>query len=883
MNRKPMKIFASLLQRLMLLFTVLFCTGQSMAQKPSGEKKLSPRLLQEIREGKIKGKTSFRITVVGAGIPNEINKPSFNPERIFGDGRFSVYTITGTVNDIMQDLLLSGQIIFIESGLRIPKEELLLERLDISANKINMVHSLYPTWNGEGRVVSVKENKPDTLDIDFAGRFLPTNLSSAIVNAHATIMATMIAGAGNSWHLGKGAAWGSTISSADFINLLPDPDAAYRQYNITVQNHSYGVGVESYYGSDALLYDMSALDNKNLIHVFSSGNAGSSAAATGAYSGLPGFANLTGSFKMAKNVLTVGATDSFGVVESLSSKGPAHDGRVKPELVAFGEDGSSGAAALVSGTALILQDAYVDLNDSLPSNALVKAVLLNSADDVGNREVDYSNGFGSLNARNAVHTIHAGRHFSGTVANRGVKEFAVTIPPGIKKVKVTLVWNDPPALPNAEKALTNDLDLILENDLSGRNWMPWVLNNYPFADSLLKPAERKRDSLNNVEQITLDNPVAGNYHFRVIGFDVLGMQDFFLAYQFDSTDIFEWQFPTNLDFITSASGNNIRWHSSLNSSAGVLEYSTDKGSSWQKIHDNVDLSAGYFQWKAPAVIEQALLRMSVGTSRFISDTFTISARTLTEVGFNCPDSLLFYWQKLPGIKDYKIYTLGSRYLDNITVTADSLIVLNKTAYPALHFAVAPLIGGKEGMRSFTFDYTQQGVECYIRSFLGILDNNTAKLTLSLGTLYGITTIVLEKFSAGRYMPYETINQPGSLQIIFSDTKLANGLNIYRAKLELAGGKKIYSAPETVYSFSGNSFIIFPNPIAQGQPLEILTNSNIISDITLMVYDSYGRKIIKKTLNNFQEKLPTDKLPKGLYFFRFIVDGEKDTIKRVVVQ
>lgn len=883
MNLRFLKINASLLQRLIFLLTALFFAGITMAQKHDIDKKISPVLLQQIREGKIKGKTSFRITVIGERIPNEINKPSFNPEKIFADDRYAVYTISGTVNEILPQLLSSGQIIFIESGSRIPKEELLLERLDISANKINLVHRLYPAWNGEGRVVSVKENKPDTLDIDFTGRFLTTNLSSAIINTHATIMATMIAGGGNSWHLGKGAAWGSTISSSDFINLLPDPDTAYRQYNITVQNHSYGVGVESYYGSDAAMYDLSTLNNKNLLHIFSSGNAGSSAAATGTYSGLPGFANLTGSFKMAKNILTVGATDSFGVVEPLSSKGPAHDGRVKPELVAFGEDGSSGAAALVSGTALILQNAYLDLYDSMPSNALIKGVILNSADDVGNSEVDYANGFGSLNARNAVHTIHAGRFYSGSVATGERKDFSVTVPSGIKKLKVTLVWNDPPALPNAEKALINDLDISLENALTGNTWRPWVLNSFPHADSLLKPAERKRDSLNNVEQITIDNPDAGVYHFKVNGFSVSAQQDFFLAYQFDSTDHFEWQSPTSLDFITTGAQNTIRWNSTMQSSAGTLEYSTDKGSSWQKIDDIVDLSAGYYQWNAPAVFDQALLRMSIGASRFSSDTFTISSRTLTDVGFNCPDSLLFYWQKLAGIENYRVYTLGSRYFDTITVTTDSLIVLNKSTYPALHFAVAPLIDDKEGMRSFTFDYTQQGVECYIRSFLGILDNNTAILTLSLGTLYNINAIVLEKFSAGRFIPFETINQPGNLQINFTDTKLANGLNIYRVKLELGGGKIIYSQPETVYSFSGNSFIIFPNPVAQGQPLEILTNSNIISDITLLVYDIYGRKIIQKTINNFQEKLSTDKLPKGLYFLRFIVDGEKDTIMRVVVQ
>ncbi len=64
----------------------------------------------------------------------------------------AVYTITGTINEILQQILSSEQIIFIESGSRVPKEELLLERLDISANKINLVHRLYPglEWRRTG-------------------------------------------------------------------------------------------------------------------------------------------------------------------------------------------------------------------------------------------------------------------------------------------------------------------------------------------------------------------------------------------------------------------------------------------------------------------------------------------------------------------------------------------------------------------------------------------------------------------------------------------------------------------------------------------------------------------------------------------------------------
>src|SRR5204863_2806673 len=104
-------------------------------------------------------------------------------------------------------------------------------------------------------------------------------------------------------------------------------------------------------------------------------------------------------------------------------RGPAYDGRLKPELVAFGEDGSSGAAALVSGTALLLQQLYKQITGVLPPNSLVKAILINSADDVGNPEVDYKNGFGSLNTNNALKTLKTNRFFTAGVSNSSSQSF----------------------------------------------------------------------------------------------------------------------------------------------------------------------------------------------------------------------------------------------------------------------------------------------------------------------------------------------------------------------------------------------------------------------------------------------------------------------------
>jgi hypothetical protein len=109
---------------------------------------------------------------------------------------------------------------------------------------------------------------------------------------------------------------------------------------------------------------------------------------------------------MAKNIITVGATDSFANVELLSSRGPAFDGRVKPELVAFGQDGSSGAAALVSGTAILIQQAFKNQHqDSLPPASLVKAALINGADELGSPGPHFISGFGGLNAKESVRSV----------------------------------------------------------------------------------------------------------------------------------------------------------------------------------------------------------------------------------------------------------------------------------------------------------------------------------------------------------------------------------------------------------------------------------------------------------------------------------------------
>ena len=867
---------------LLLLLYFLFSQSAFPQQKLS-EYKLSPNLLQNIKSGRLAGKSKFIITVSGNILPDEIKALNAEEKKIYEYGTFSFFEIRVTIDELLSKVIVSPRVIFAEDAYRKPEEELQVGSLDLSVNKINLVHWKFPQWNGDGITVAVKENKPDTTDIDIAGRFLTTNLASAIVSSHASIMSTIIAGGGNSWHLGKGAAWGGSIISSNFASLLPDAISDYQQYNISVQNHSYGVGIENFYGADAAAYDATVISNPSLLHVFSSGNSGNSSNTSGIYSGLTGFANLTGSFKTAKNIIVVGATDSSGFATTFSSKGPAFDGRVKPELVAFGEDGSSGAAALVSGTAMLLGQCYKQLYNSLPASSLVKAVLINSADDVGNLEVDFTNGFGSLNALNALKTLLSGRFMNGSVLHSGVQIFNISVPPGIKKIKLTLVWNDPPASPNAAKSLVNDLDLELLLPAVGQTWKPWVLNNFPQLDSLQLLATRKKDSLNNVEQITLENPLAGNYEFHVTGYNVTtSLQNFHIAYQFDSVDVFEWHFPCGNDFAFSSSVNTLRWASSLSSSAGLLEYSINNGVNWLTIDSAVNLANGYYKWNTPDLTSNALLRMTANSNQFNSDTFTISRRTFTGVGFNCPDSFLFYWNKIPGINNYMVYKLGNKYLESLTSTSDSFIVLSKNSSLSLHYAVAPIIGNMEGIKSYTFNYSTQGVECYIRSFLSLLNNDTARLDLLLGTLYKINKIVLEKFERTDFLPFLQLTSFTGLQINFNDPQLKNGPNTYRIKLELTDGNIVYSQPETVYYLSGYKFILYPNPVHHNQPITVLAN-NAFESVSLEVINVYGQKIYESILEEINTSIPSDKLSIGLYLFRFMKNGKEDVVFKVIVQ
>ncbi|MFZ9386614.1 MAG: S8 family peptidase [Chitinophagaceae bacterium] len=783
-------------------------------------------------------------------------------------GRYAPLNLEFIVTPVRWINRISGWVstVFIDQ-VRKASPELFTGTMDGSVNKINLLLKLYPGLNGNSVVMGIKENSFDTTDIDYRGRVLVNPSASIANNSHASIMATIAAGAGNSWYASRGAAWGSRIVSSSFSNLLPDPATFYQLYGVSVQNHSYGTGIENYYGPEAVAYDLQASGDNKLVHVFSAGNSGGQASTSGPYTGISGYANLTGQFKMAKNIITVGATDSFSIPGPMSSKGPAYDGRVKPELVALGEDGSSGAAALTSGVVAVLQDAYRLSHGGIsPPASLVKSLLVNSADYIAATGPDYQSGYGSLNAEASVNTLVAGRYATGTIQQAQELVYNLDVPAGSNQVKVTLAWTDPPAAVNANRALVNDLDLILTSPGGLQNFLPWVLSSFPHPDSLAKPATRKRDDLNNLEQVSIDNPVAGTYQVRIRGTIITtAQQEFSISWQVEDKERFEWKYPMRDDPLLGGQVNVLRWKSTLAAATGTLQYSTDGGASWQSIQPGVNLATGYYKWNTPSLFTPCLVRMVAGNN-YETDTVVISTRPDLSVGFHCRDSFQLYWHRVTGAGQYRIYRLGSRYLELMNTITDTSVVLQIPSNPSLYYAVAPVKSGREGVKSYALNYTTQGLDCYFRSFYADQSAGTARVQLELGSLFNIRRVIVVKYSGKDSVIFRDFNNPASLLYTLYDPDLRTGATSYRTYLETINGTRIASDLITVLYVSEDRIFVYPNPVRRGQPFRVLLND--MQQGELQLFDAAGRKIrgIGFTAGGILE-FETASLPPGIYLVR----------------
>jgi len=334
------------------------------------------------------------------------------------------------------------------------------------------------------------------------------------------------------------------------------------RHGAKIGSNSWGNDVQGEYDTDCAQFDELVRDadadtagDQPYILEFSAGNAGPNT-------------ETIGSPACAKNVIATGASENvpgtlaetYGLYADgpdtmcdFSSRGPCADGRIKPDLVAPGSwiasaassaapdeaaiawtaidnfyvymGGTSMSGPHAAGAAAVFVQFYQSTHtNAVPSPALVKAALINSAEELDEANGGPSpvpnndEGWGRINLENIVvtnvnNTSRFYQYLDQTVLLTNSQVYAqhIFVEGSDQPLKVTLAYTDVPGFPGALPALVNDLDL----EVVGPDGTLYRGNQFGAGESVPNPPSS--DKLNNVEGVFLSQPAPGDYLIRVRG------------------------------------------------------------------------------------------------------------------------------------------------------------------------------------------------------------------------------------------------------------------------------------------------------------------------------------------------------------------------------
>lgn len=565
---------------------------------------------------------------------------------------------------------------------------------------------------GKGVTIGVGDDS-NPLHPDINDRLI--DLNPLIQSAHGHHVTGTVGGAGLINEAYTGFSPKSTLISQYFSRVIVESDNYIANYNMNITNNSYGANLNScyYFGmydGNSQYIDEQVLGNNSLLHVFAAGNS-----AVINCSGYPnGYGTVAGHYQPSKNVLVVanmGKTET--TFNSYSSIGPTKDGRIKPEITAVGSDliatgnnnnyysntGTSMASPNVAGAAGLITEFYEGIYAAKPASALLKAVLINGADDVGNPGPDFKFGFGLMNVQNSINILQNQSWIKDSINTNQTKAINLTIPANVAKLKVLLYWHDAVGNPIASKMLVNDLDLKIHNTATG-DILPWVLNHN--LANVTDNATRGIDRRNNVEQVTLDNPVAGNYEIIVNGYDVpMGSQAYYVIYDY-IYDSLQLRFPQGGEAIIAGETQNIYWNSADKTNPSTVSFSTDNGASWTVLAANINAATQHHAYTFPAINSTTCkIKVNKGGKEIISNAFSIIQRPSASLANQqCPGSIKINWNTNAAASSYNVYYNDNGEMKLIGNTAASTYTFTNLDQNRIYWvAVAPVVNGKTGTRS----------------------------------------------------------------------------------------------------------------------------------------------------------------------------------------
>jgi hypothetical protein len=545
---------------------------------------------------------------------------------------------------------------------------------------------------------------------DFGGRLTVRDASG--LSGHATHVSGTIGGSGAaSGGVRKGMAPSVTIQSYGFQydgtgiflytnpgDLQADYDQAINTFGADIANNSIGTNTEPNGFDCAIQGDYGVTDQ--LIDSIVRGGLGTPFRVVWANGNerqgnrcdVEGFGDYysTAPPATAKNHITVGALNSNNdSMTSFSSWGPTDDGRLKPDISSAGcqSDGDFGVTSCYSGSdtqyaslcgtsmasptvcgaaALLMEDYRTLFPGPDMRNSTLKILLAHTAVDLGNVGPDYQYGYGSVRLVAAIDFMRLVNFRESSVSQGGVVSYVVNVPPATAQLKVTLAWDDYPGTPNVVPSLVNDLDVRVYDPASNQSF-PWTLNPASPSSPALRTVRNSRD---NIEQVVVDNPVAGTWTVEVFGFDVpQGPQPFSISASPNLGDGGPCTVPGAPTGVaasdsTSCSAVTVAWTAAAGASSYEIWRSTvdDSGTAVQVGSDTASpfddtgatAGVGYFYWVTGtnACGSSAFSNSDAG----MRDPSTTAAPTgvLASDGTSCT-TVTVSWNAVAGATSYQIW------------------------------------------------------------------------------------------------------------------------------------------------------------------------------------------------------------------------------------
>jgi len=587
--------------------------------------------------------------------------------------------------------------------------------------------------DGTGVTVVVNDDGFVGPHIDFQCRTVQGSVDSDLVGDHGDMVAGIVGGAGNLDPRNPGMAPGATVIVRQYQGNLPNTVDLYQDDGAVIFNSSYADGCNAGYTSLTRQVDLETVDNPALIQVFSAGNTGGQDCGYGAGTD---WGNISGGHKIAKNCIATANLTDNGLAVNSSSRGPSEDGRIKPDISAYGNgqisnapdnaymtgSGTSAAAPGVAGTLAVLYQGWRQLNGADPASGLIKALVMNSADDLGNTGPDYTFGWGRLNAARAWQAMVDERYLTGSVDQGQQQQHSIAVPAGAGEVRIMLYWMDPAGALQNPLALVNDLDLQA-TDPAQTLHQPWQLDNTPIASILASPAVTGEDHVNNVEQVAVRDPQQGTWTISVSGADVpSGPQSYYLVYEF-MVEGPRITYPLAGDVLATAEQHRFRWDALEGTDPFNVALSLDSGLTWNTYTPVVGDRRYFDLGLGNGVVPNAFLRVERNGATDISGPFTImNVAQGLEVVVNCVDSATLAWTPTPQASGYILHKLGAQYMDSVGFTTDTSFVYSGLQAPHSDwFAVTALApNGARARRSLALPRPQQLINCQVDRDLAVV-------------------------------------------------------------------------------------------------------------------------------------------------------------------